>query len=108
MAEIPSEIASSAAQTGYQAREVGRERAAGTAGQGNAAQRQTKAVDEAGSSVDTDDADTQVFTDAEGSGSLGRPFEEEETSAENEEAAGQDRRGLRKDQDGQVHLDLEV
>ena len=107
MAEIPSDIASSAAQAGYQARDVGKERAAGAAGQSNAARRQIKAVDEAGSTVDTEDADTQVFTDAEGSGSLGRPFEEE-AAGEGEEAAGQDETGISQGEDGQVHLDLEA
>ena len=107
MAEIPSDIASSSAQAGYQAREVGKERAAGTAGQSNATQRQVKAVDEADTTVDTEDADTQVFTNSEGGGSQGRSLEEESPGIP-EQAADHDEQGVTKDEDGQVHLDLEA
>jgi len=106
VSEIPSEIASSAAQSGFQAREIARERAGSAAGQGNAAQRVVKAVDEAGSTVETDDADNQVFTDAEGSGSQGKAFGEE-TPAEN--APDRDsQEGITRGENGRVHLDLEA
>ena len=107
MAEIPSDVASSAAQAGYQAREVGQARGARHAASTNAVDRQVKAVDEADTTVDTDDPDARVFTDAEGSGSMGRPFEEETTS-ESEERSGDSSKGITKDKDGQLHLDLEA
>jgi len=105
MAEIPSDIASSAAQAGFQAREVHREREAGRTGQAQIADRQVKAVSDAGEVVDTDDADTRVFADSEGSGSQGRAFEEAggESSREDQETEG-----IIRDADGQLHLDLEA
>ena len=106
MAEIPSDIASSAAQAGYQAREVGKERGARGAAQAHAANHQIKALDESGSTVETEDADTQVFTDAEGGGSQGRAFEEEQP--ESEDPGTTPDRGVTRDEDGRLHLDLEA
>lgn len=107
MADIPSDIASSAAQAGYQARDAGQARAARHAAQANAVDRQVKAVDEADTTVDTDDGDTRVFSDAEGSGGMGRPFEEE-AAAESEETSDGSTEGISQDEEGQVHLDLEA
>ncbi len=107
MAEIPSHISSSAAQAGFQSREVGRERDAGRAGQANATQRQIKSVEEASDTVDTTDFDTRVTTDSEGSGSQGRSFEEDnpmEDSSTDQASVP----GVTKDEDGQLHLDLEA
>jgi len=106
MSEIPSDIASSAAQAALQAREVARERAGSAAGQGNAAQRQVKAVDEAGSTVETEDADNQVFTDAEGSGSQGKPFEDDRPSDGTEGKEPEE--GVIRGEDGRLHVDLEA
>ena len=107
MADIPSDIASSAAQAGYQAREVGQARGARHAASTNAVDRQVKAVDEADTTVDTDDPDARVFADAEGSGSMGRPFEEETTS-DPETPSKESSKGITEDEDGQLHLDLEA
>jgi len=107
MAEIPSDIASSAAQASFQSREVGKEREAHRAGQAHAAGRQVRAADEAGATVDTADADARVFTDAEGSGSQGRSFEEEAPDEQNQPASPADA-GIRADADGRLHVDLEA
>ncbi len=106
MAEIPSEIASSSAQTGFQAREVGIGRAGRLAAQASAANREIKSIDESGTTVDTDDAETQVYADAEGTGSQGRPFEEEQ--GEEGESPAEADRGVTTDDDGRLHLDLEA
>lgn len=108
MADIPSDIASSAAQAGFQAREVSKEREARSAGRANATERVVKAVDEAGTTVDTDDADMAVFTDAEGTGGQGRPFEEEESGQEETNESSADDGGIHRDEDGHLHLDLEA
>lgn len=107
MTEIPSHIASSAAQAGYQARDVGRERDARRAGQTNTAQRQVKAVEDASETVDTTDFDTRVTSDSEGAGSQGRAFDED---ADTDDAStnGESPPGLTKGEDGQMHLDLEA
>ena len=102
MAEIPSDIASSAAQAGFQARQTAKERDAQRAGGRDLAERQVRAVDEAGNTVDTEDGDTAVFTDAEGAGSQGRPFEEEaEGSEETAADVTDDDEGI-----GDSHLDI--
>lgn len=96
MAEIPSDIAGSAAQAGFQAREVGRQRDATRTGQAHAAQQQTRAVTEASELVDTAELGTRVFSDAEGGGGQGRAFEsspEEETSSELDSNGSQDTPG---------------
>lgn len=78
MSGIPSDIAGSALQAGYQAREAARTRDGQRAGEAAGASRQVRAVDESTSTVDTSDEGTQVFTDAEGTGGQGRQLEEEE------------------------------
>ena len=105
MAEIPSDIASSAAQAGFQARQVGKEREAHRAGQAQSADRQTKSIDETGEIVETGDGAAQVFTDAEGMGSQGRSTEQE-TPEESQEPKTDD--GITSDPDGQLHVDLEA
>ncbi len=107
MSEIPPELPSSAAQSGVQAREIAKEREARRAGQADAATRQVKTVDEAGSIVETTDDDVAVFTDAEGSGRQGRAFEEDappKPEATDDNAAA----GITRGDDGQLHLDLEA
>lgn len=69
----------------------------------NADRRQTKAIDEQDSTVETTDNDTQVHSDAEGSGSQGRPFTETpepETPADEFEHNPDDDHGQ--------HIDLEA
>ncbi len=107
MAEIPSDIPSSAAQAGFQAREVAKDRDARRAGQANAVERQVKAAGEADTTVETADNDTQICADAEGTGSQGRNFQEE--SPEQEDAPDKTADGgITKDAEGRLHLDLEA
>jgi len=103
---MPSHIASSAAPASYQAKEVAKERESRRAGQTNASNRQVKSVDEQGGTVDTEDADTAIFADAEGTGSQGRTFEE--PGAEERQEPKIPDNGIRKDEDGQLHLDIEA
>ena len=107
MSGIPSDIAGSAAQAGFQARDVAKVRDAARVGQAHSADRATKAIDEAGSTVETEDGDTAVFTDAEGAGSQGRSFEDELLSedAEEQDEGRQDPAGPA---DGQTHVDIKA
>lgn len=107
MSGIPSDIAGSALQAGFQARNVSRVRDADRTGQAQAAKNSAQAIDESGSTIETGDNDAQIYADAEGTGSKGRVFEEEvlEESAEDEQA---DQEGLSTTDDGQVHLDIEA
>lgn len=106
MAEIPSDIASSAAQAGFKAHDVGKADDAERAGQANATRRQVRIVDEVEVTVETTDDNTKVFADAEGSGSQGRSEEEQASTGEAEEAAGPP--GITTDEDGTLHVDLEA
>ncbi|MHC5109883.1 MAG: hypothetical protein ACYTHJ_08400 [Planctomycetota bacterium] len=110
MSEIPSHIASSAAQSGYQAKEVSKEREAGKAGAQNINEKRVRAADEAGNTVDADDADTAVFTDSEGQGSQGRAFDSatDESTDDQEEQAPADGDQDSDDGDSESHLDIEV
>lgn len=107
MSQIPSDIPASAAQAGFQAQEVAKERDGRRSGQAHAANRQVRTTDEAGTVVDTDDADVAAFADAEGGGSEGRevPAETEEQAPEG--AASPDE-GVTRDADGRFHVDLEA
>lgn len=106
MAEIPN-IAASAAQAGFQAREVGKTRDADNAAQANAAARQTNAISQAGETVETEDADSQVFTESEGAGGQGRQLDDDAAEATDGDA-GQSSKGITEDEDGHLHLDLEA
>ena len=108
MAEIPSDIASSAAQAGFQARQVAKERDARSAGSIDAADRQVKAVDEADSTVDTEDGDTAVFTNAEGQGGQGRSFEDVADDDLAEQGEETSPNGVSTDDNGQTHLDIQA
>ena len=106
MAEIPSDIASSAAQAGHQARNVARGRDAPRAGQAIAAKDQAQASAESDATVDTTDNDNQVYSDAEGAGSEGRTFDE--GGAKTDGDAESTDKGITMDDDGRQHVDLEA
>ena len=107
MAEIPSDIAASAAQAPFQARETVKEREVRRAGQAHAANRQVRTVDEAGTTVETTDADARVFADAEGQGGQGRQLDDE-TNPPPENPTPDHPKGITADKNGQLHLDLEA
>jgi hypothetical protein len=107
MADIPPNVANSAAQAGYVQSEASRTRNAARAGQAQAARDNVKAVDEAGDTISTDEEDTQVYTDSEGTGGKGREHEEEHPeSSIDEDQAIED--GIRRDEDGKPHLDIQA
>lgn len=105
MAEIPSHITSSAAQSQIQARESTKEREAQQANQAHATKREVKAIDDTAAIVETDDADNRVFTDSEGQGGQGKPFDDKE---EDRPESTEKTEGIRKDDDGTLHVDIEA
>ncbi len=107
MSQIPNDLAISAAQTPFQARQATAEDDARRAGEANAASRQVKATTEEGTTVETTDADVAVFADAEGSGSQGRPFEQA-AAEEQQEPLPPTPTGITHDADGRLHIDLEA
>ncbi|MFQ5495630.1 MAG: hypothetical protein ACE5EX_09650 [Phycisphaerae bacterium] len=108
MTQIPSDIPASAAQAGFQANQIAKERDARRAGGADAAGRHIKTVDEAGATVETDDADAAVFADAEGAGSQGRRHEENEPDNPLPDEADEKTGGITRDDQGRFHVDLEV
>lgn len=107
MAEIPSDITTSAAQAGFKSEQVDSARAAERAGKAHATERQVRSLDEVEDTVETTDDDTKVFADAEGTGSQGRELDEHGED-EQGDAPTSPQGGITTDEDGQQHLDLEV
>ena len=104
MSAIPPDIVGSAIQAGYAQRESARLLETDRSGQSDGARSRTRALHEASSSIETGDNDTQVFTDAEGSGSQGRSApEEEEASQENSGPPS-----AASDSTGQTFLDIQA
>ncbi len=103
----PPNIAGSAAQAGFQQAEVAKTRDANNAGQGSAARRNIKAIDDAGATIETSDEDTAVFSDAEGAGGQGRSHEEESTEGhESNDQPGGANSGISTDSHGKKRLDI--
>jgi hypothetical protein len=107
MAEIPPPSLSSANQAGHHARDVSRERDAGRSDVSHGITR-GRALGEVADIVETDDGSTQIYSDAEGTGSQGRPFEEPSAEASEEQPQAEVEGGLRRDDEGNVHLDIEI
>ena len=105
---VPSDIAGSALQAGYQARNASKGRDAEAAAQASKADKSAKAIDEADSTVDTEDGDTQIYADAEGTGSQGRVFGDELPAQEEDEEAEASDQDSQTDSDGQTHLDIQA
>ena len=108
MAEIPSGLGASAAQAGLTARDVASSRDADAANRTDAGNRRTKAIEQAGSAVDTEDGDTQVFSESEGAGSQGRAPEDDQASDQPDDQTPGDPPGVTRDDQGHLHLDLEA
>jgi hypothetical protein len=106
MSQIPSDLAISAAQAPFQARESAREQDGQRAAETSAASQQVKTVTEAGSTVETTDADVAVFADAEGSGSQGRASQDQPPPPEPQ--ADGPPPGITRDAAGHWHVDLEA
>ena len=106
MADIPP-VHISAAQTGFQSREVGRQRDARRAEQAHAASAQVKSVTDQGVTVDTTDADNQVFVNSEGAGSQGRAFDESTEGDADSHPDPAPPQGITQDEQGRLHIDLE-
>lgn len=105
MSEIPSQIASSVAPTSYQAREVTKEREARSAVQAEGDKNQVKAIDEASETVDTEESDVAVFSDAEGAGSEGRS-DEEEAGKQDGDGEGAEEGDASDDDENRPRLDI--
>lgn len=109
MADIPPNIVGSSAQAGYQQSNVAKSRDAERADQTHAARTGVKSIDDAGTTIETGDDDTAVFTDAEGAGGQGRHAEDESGEAHPDEAHMNDSSdGLSTDGEGNPHLDLQA
>ena len=77
MADIPPSVIGSSIQAGYQQADVAKSRDAERADQARAARSGVKSIDDKGTTIETGDDDTAIFSDAEGAGGQGRHAEEE-------------------------------
>ena len=87
MSAIPPNLAGPILQTSLVQGQLAGIRDNEEAHKASAQRRQTTAITESESMVETTDNDTEVFTDAEGSGSKGREFSESEKEQEAEDGA---------------------
>ncbi len=71
----------------------------------NAVVTGNKISEKAAGTVGETDNDSRVHTDAEGSGGQGGSTGEEHTESKHDDDAGS---GIRRDDDGQLHVDLEA
>ena len=74
--------------------------------QTSAADAGSKARDRKTESVDEAVSDTQVYAESEGSGSQGRAYSD--TEEDNSAGDATDKPGVSRDQDGNLHIDLEA
>ncbi|MDM8005661.1 MAG: hypothetical protein QUV05_05860 [Phycisphaerae bacterium] len=86
MSAMPPNIVGSVLQSHVAQHQVSTLRETEESQRDNASRRQASAVDEKDTTVGTTDTDTQIHSDAEGTGSQGRAF----TSVEEEEEQGTD------------------
>jgi hypothetical protein len=85
MSAVPPNYVGPILQSGLTQREVSRVRDNDRAQADYAARRQSSASDEHDTTINTDDGDTQVDPDAEGTGSQGRAFTQGEEQPEPQE-----------------------
>ena len=78
MSTLPTNIVGTVLQSTLVQRQVSTVRDKEKASSAVDLRQQATIIDEKGSTVETTDGDTQVYTDAEGTGSQGRPFSEQE------------------------------
>lgn len=105
MSGIPPDVSLSAAQAPYAARDAARIRESADGARGGAGARQDRTVDATGEVVETSDRDTEVYTDAEGSGSQGRAFEQSAEGSPEPETRPADPDSATADQ---PHLDIQA
>lgn len=81
MSSVPPNLSASVLQSNLVQRQAAGVRDVERNQRASADRQQARAIDEAGSTVETADDTTEVYTDAEGSGSQGRAFDSPEESA---------------------------
>lgn len=108
MSDVPPNIVGSSLQAGFQQAEAARARDAQRAGQTYAARTNAKAIDDAGNTIETNDEDTQVYEDSQGTGGQGRETEEESQESHSAEEKTSVKNGITTDDDGELHVDLQA
>ena len=105
MSTVPPNLAGSVLQSHVVQRQVSRVRNGEEAHKASATRQQAAAIDESDTTVSTEDQDTQVHSDAQGTGSQGRAFSSPQ-EAEELEPQADDSDSISGDE-GQ-HIDLEA
>ncbi|UCG34298.1 MAG: hypothetical protein JSU68_06595 [Phycisphaerales bacterium] len=102
---VPPPAIGSAIQTAQSQRQATDAARVDEARQAHAQRTQVARNEEMDSTVETTDAEMQVNTDGGGLGSQGR---EAQPGSEGEDAVEEEQSGITRDENGQIHLDLEV
>ncbi len=107
MSTIPPNIVGPIIQSGAAQKQAARTLEGEREQQSNAVAAGNKMSEKVAETVGETDNDTRVHADAEGSGGQGRSAGEEQAESKNDDNADADA-GIRRDDDGQLHVDLEA
>ena len=105
MSTIPPNIVGPIVQSGAAQKQAARALEGEREQQSNAVAAGNKISEKAAETVGETDNDARVHTDAEGSGGQGGSSGEEHAGPEHDD---NDQSGIRRDDDGQLHVDLEA
>ncbi len=107
MSTIPPNLVGPIVQSGAAQKQAARALEGEREQQSNAVAAGNKMSEKAAGTVGETDNDSRVHTDAEGSGGQGGSAGEEHAESQPDENAESDS-GIRRDDDGQLHVDLEA
>ena len=107
MSTIPPNLVGPIVQSGAAQKQAARALEGEREQQSNAVVAGNKISEKAAGTVGETDNDSRVHADAEGSGGQGGSTGEEHTESKNDDNAESDA-GIRRDDDGQLHVDLEA
>ncbi len=107
MSTIPPNLVGPIVQAGAAQKQAARALEGEREQQSNAVAAGNKMSEKAAETVGEADNDSRVHADAEGSGGQGRHAGEEHAESKHDDNADSDS-GIRRDDDGQLHVDLEA
>ena len=107
MSTLPPNLVGPILQAGTTQRQAARALENEREQQSNAAAAGSKARDRATEAIGEADNEARVHSESEGGGSQGREFTENNADQTAEDAKGDDQ-GIRRDDEGQLHVDLEA
>jgi hypothetical protein len=108
MSAIPPNLAGAILQAGVQQQNVARVQDSEREQQENAALKGAQRSEHASEAIGDQDDETQVNSDSEGAGSQGRAFQSSDDDPATTDDSATSAGGISRDEDGQLHIDLEA